>query len=188
MSADLARMAAATACVLAALIFLRAALHKAGDAGRFEGVLADYGLAPEGALRALARIVPAAEFAAAAALALEPSRMAGAGAGAGLLVAYAAAMGVNLARGRTEIDCGCGGAPEPLSWALVVRNLVLAGCLAPAAFGLAAPAGWGQVMSAWGVGLVAFLVWGGMEQLSANARRMRLDARLAAGAGLGGAA
>jgi hypothetical protein len=42
-------------------------------------------------------------------------------------------MAVNLARGRSDIDCGCfiGLLRQRISWALVARNLVLAG------FGLA---------------------------------------------------
>jgi Methylamine utilisation protein MauE len=35
-------------------------------------------------------------------------------------------MAINLLRGRNDIDCGCGGAAHPLSWGLVVRNVVLA--------------------------------------------------------------
>jgi hypothetical protein len=34
------------------------------------------------------------------------------------------AMALNLLRGRV-LDCGCGGAPQPLSWGLVVRNLAM---------------------------------------------------------------
>ncbi len=46
---------------------------------------------------------------------------------AGLLLGYALAMAVNLKRGRYDIDCGCGGAPQPLSIWLVLRNIVLSG-------------------------------------------------------------
>ena len=35
-------------------------------------------------------------------------------------------MTINLMRGRRFIDCGCGGATQPLSIGLVVRNVVLA--------------------------------------------------------------
>ena len=46
-----------------------------------------------------------------------------------LLVLFAAAMAINLGRGRSDIDCGCfiGVQKQRISWALVVRNLVLAG-------------------------------------------------------------
>ena len=46
--------------------------------------------------------------------------------GAALLLAYAAVMAINLVRGRRFIDCGCGGAAQPLSLGLVLRNVVLA--------------------------------------------------------------
>ena len=45
--------------------------------------------------------------------------------GAALLMLYGSAMAWHLARGRV-LDCGCGGAPLPLSPALVVRNALLA--------------------------------------------------------------
>jgi hypothetical protein len=59
-----------------------------------------------------------------AALLLSPWRALGAALGAALLLAYACAMAVHLRAGR-RLDCGCGGAPLPLSWALVGRNVGL---------------------------------------------------------------
>ena len=56
---------------------------------------------------------------------------------AGLLVLYAVAMAINLWRGKRNIDCGCGGDGQSLSWALVLRNAVLAGL----ALGVSGPAG-----------------------------------------------
>ena len=49
-----------------------------------------------------------------------------------LLAVYALAMALNLLRGRVYIGCGCslGGSPAsdtPLSWWLVMRNLLLSG-------------------------------------------------------------
>ena len=107
-------MAATALAAFVALVLARAALHKAGDPARFEGVLADYRLAPEAALPGLRRAIPLAEAACALAMVLPASRAAGGLASAVLLLVYAAAMGINLARGRREIDCGCGGPPEPL--------------------------------------------------------------------------
>jgi hypothetical protein len=47
---------------------------------------------------------------------------------AGLLLLFALAMGINLRRGRRHIDCGCfqNALKQTLSWALVMRNVVLA--------------------------------------------------------------
>jgi Methylamine utilisation protein MauE len=163
-------LAAATAAALAALIFLRAALHKTADMARFEGVLANYGLAPDAALRPLSRLIPVLETAGAAMLVLAP--MAGAWLTGALLVGYAGAMAINLARGRSEIDCGCGGAPEPLGWARVARNLVLALALAPAALGAGGSLALAEAAVAWALALIGFCCWGAAEQLGANRARM----------------
>ncbi len=106
-----------------AVLFAHAALAKALDRSLFMQHLAAYGLAG----RRLAMAVPTlpALEAVTAVLLLTPWRAAGALLAGGLLLAYAAAMALHRARGRT-LDCGCGGAPLPVSWALVLRNLLLA--------------------------------------------------------------
>jgi methylamine utilization protein MauE len=120
-----------------ALLFGAAALHKLRDAAEFRAVLAEYRVLPESILHFAVWAVPAGEAAVAAA-ALAPGR-AGAAAAAVLLTSYGAAIALNLARGRRAIDCGClgPGQSQPLSWALVARNAVLAAgalaCLFPAA-------------------------------------------------------
>lgn len=175
MVAGFGPLALAAACAFVALLFLRAGLHKLSDMPRFEGVLADYELAPEGALRAIAFALPVVELLTAGALAITPLRGLAAWAAGGLLTFYALVMAVSLLRGRREIDCGCGGAPEPLSWALVARNAVLAAIVAPAALGGAGPVGLGAGATAWGVALIGFCCWGAVEQLLSNARRMAGD-------------
>lgn len=107
-----------------AVLFAHAGVAKLADLALFEQHLAAYHL-PEALRQALLRLLPAAELAVAAAL-LSPWRAWGALAAAWLLLAYAAAMAWHLARGLA-LDCGCGGEPLPVSWALVVRNAVLAG-------------------------------------------------------------
>jgi hypothetical protein len=73
---------------------------------------------------------------------LLPQTRAVAGAGAAtLLAAYAGAVLINLLRGRADIDCGCGGTAQPLSYWLVLRNVLLGGAAllllaTPAARGL----------------------------------------------------
>jgi hypothetical protein len=106
-----------------AVLFAHAALAKSLDRPLFMQHLAAYGLAGRG-LDAAALALPALE-AATALLLLTPWREIGALLAGGLLLAYAAAMALHLARGRT-LDCGCGGAPLPVSWTLVLRNLLLA--------------------------------------------------------------
>jgi hypothetical protein len=101
-----------------ATLFAHGGIAKLGDRALFEQHLAAYGVPP-----ALT------------------------GALAWLLLLYAAAMAWHRKQGHA-LDCGCGGEPLPLSWALVLRNLVLA-ALALAA---AAP------MAARALGLADFLV------------------------------
>ena len=188
MPADLLRLFSGSAAAFVALLMLRAALHKAADAGRFEGVLADYGLAPEWALKPLRMLLPALEIAAASALCLAPVQAVGAALAAGLLLTYGAAMATALARGRSEIDCGCGGPALPLGWSLVARNVMLAAALVPAGLGLA---GWrtlGEAGAGWALALVGLACWAAGEQLAANHHRMRQANGPSAAQMFGGAA
>jgi hypothetical protein len=129
----------AVACT--ATLFAHAAVAKLSDLPLLEQHLHAYGV-PMGALPSASKLLPAVE-ALAALLLLTPWRGAGAALAAALLLMYAAAMAWQRAQGRAP-DCGCGGEPLPVSWALVVRNLVLAGIavaaaasMAPRAMGLA---------------------------------------------------
>jgi hypothetical protein len=107
-----------------ALLFVIAATHKLRDPASFAAVLTDYALLPAAVIGLAARVVPAAELAAALALAVPGSVGAGALLAAALLALYALAMGVNLLRGRRDLDCGCmgPGARRSLSGGLLVRN------------------------------------------------------------------
>jgi hypothetical protein len=109
-----------------ALVMFAAAWHKLSEPDVFAGALADYRVLPERAAVPVARVLPLVEVALGAGILMPLTRTFALGCLAGLMLVYALAMGVNLARGRISIDCGCGGASHPLSWALVVRNAVLA--------------------------------------------------------------
>lgn len=113
-----------------ATLFAHAALAKFGDRALLEQHLSVYGV-PMRLLALATAALPLLE-AGAAALLLSPLRSLGALLAAALLLAYAATMAWHRARGH-ELDCGCGGEPLPVSWALVGRNLVLAGLAALAA-------------------------------------------------------
>jgi hypothetical protein len=106
-----------------AALLLHAAIAKLADRGLFHQHLAAYGV-PDAAQPVLVWALPLAEAAAALGL-VTPWRPAAALLAAGLLALYGAAMAWHLLRGRV-LDCGCGGAPLPLSAALVARNAVLA--------------------------------------------------------------
>jgi hypothetical protein len=113
-----------------ALLLLLAAWHKVAAREQFVAALGEYRLLPEALWRPAALLIPACEAA------LGVAWLIGAGPvlvpilTATLLAAYAAAMAVNLWRGRVHIGCGCGlgsvaGEDAPLSWWLVLRNLLL---------------------------------------------------------------
>lgn len=106
-----------------AALLLPAAVAKLGDRGLFHQHLAAYRV-PEALQPALVWGLPLAEALAALGL-VTPWRAAAAMLGAALLLLYGAAIAWHLWQGRV-LDCGCGGAPLPLSGALVARNAVLA--------------------------------------------------------------
>ena len=108
-----------------ALLFLNAASHKRAAPRRFAAQLDAYRLLPDALAARTAAGLPWLEIAAALLLLPAASRPIGALLAATLLVAYSAAMAVNLLRGGRDIDCGCGGDAQPLSWPLVLRNLLL---------------------------------------------------------------
>lgn len=109
-----------------AVVFFVAGLAKTMSYRRFRSAVAAYELLPAALVPVVARAVPAGEILIAGLLVADvvlPVAVAGA-VGASML--FAVAMAVNLVRGR-EIDCGCGGGrPRPISWRLVLRNVVLA--------------------------------------------------------------
>lgn len=113
-----------------AALLLHGALAKLADRGLFHQHLAAYGV-PEALQPALVWPLPLAEGLAALGL-VTPWRPAAALLAAALLALYGAAMAWHLARGRV-LDCGCGGAPLPLSAALVLRNGLLVGVALAAA-------------------------------------------------------
>lgn len=110
------------AAALTATLLGHAALAKLADRPLFEQHLAAYGV-PFALLGLTTWLLPALELLAALLL-LTPWRELGAALAAGLLLAYASLMAWHRLHRRT-LDCGCGGAPLPISWLLVARNLVL---------------------------------------------------------------
>jgi len=111
-----------------AFILLAAGAAKLQSRREFVAVIRNYRLLPNGLVGWAAYVVPVSEVAVAVGL-LTGYRLDWAAAGATLLfVVFAAAIAVNLLRGRRHISCGCfgGGGEKELSWALVVRNSLLA--------------------------------------------------------------
>ena len=129
-----------------AWLFVAAVLHKLKDFADFRAVMATYKVLPDRGVAAGAWFIVAVEAATAiGALAqYRPAYLVA----AAVLLCYAAVMTINLLRGRRFIDCGCGGAAQPLSVGLVIRNVVLAlgalGALLPT---IVRPLGWIDVVS-----------------------------------------
>ncbi len=115
------------------LLFLLAAAHKLAGLGEFRRVMADYRLLPRWSLPVASVAFAVLEATTGAAWLVAANRTLVALTTIALLGAYAAAIAINLGRGRTHISCGCGFGKaagdegDLLSWALVLRNLVLAG-------------------------------------------------------------
>lgn len=108
------------------LVMFAAAWHKFSEADAFAGALAAYRLVPQPAVAAAARALPVTEAALGVGMLIPATRAWALIVLAALVALYALAIGINLARGRRDIDCGCGGESHPLSWGLVLRNVVLA--------------------------------------------------------------
>lgn len=157
--------------VLGALVFGTAVAGKLGHRAEFVGVVANYRLVPDGLAAPAAWLVIGLELAATAALASGVGLAAGAGLAIVLLMLFAAAMAVNLGRGRREIDCGCfqSALRQRLSWALVVRNLILAALLLPLLGGGGLPGTGLGVVDGLGAGLMLYLFYLVLDQLVALA-------------------
>jgi uncharacterized membrane protein len=115
------------ACVLAT-VFGAAGATKLRALEVFAGVVANYRLLPEAAVRPVAYALPVVEVVAAVCLLVPAPRPLAAAVVVLLLLAFAAAMAVNLRRGRDHIDCGCFVSllRQRIGWPLVARNLLLA--------------------------------------------------------------
>lgn len=122
---------AGSVCV--GLIFLLAAAQKLRHWRLLPGVVANYRLLPRWAVGAASTFLPLVELLLAITLLSGQLGVPSAMAGMALLLIFAGAMAINVARGRVHIDCGCGQEflAQQLGWALVARNLVLAGLLLP---------------------------------------------------------
>lgn len=167
-------MVAASATTFTALLFLRAAWHKAADFGTFTGYVADYRLVLERLVEPAAHLLIAAEFATVLLLVLPLTAGFGAVFALVLLGLYAAGIAINLARRRTSIECGCGGPAQPLSPVLLLRNAFLAAIAATVFAATEQPLGFAEAAAALGCGLTLWLIYAVIEQLLANAGHIRL--------------
>ena len=152
-------------------LFLAAAAHKLKDMTDFRSVLAAYRVLPGSMIGLAAWCVAALEIAVGiGALWAFPAAYVGT---AVVLFGYAGVMAVNLVRGRRFIDCGCGGAVQPLSIGLVLRNVVLAfGALIALLPVSPRPVGWLDVVSMAAGVLVLAMLYAAVNQLLAARARL----------------
>lgn len=111
---------------LLALVFASAGVGKIFDLSGSRKAMSDFGV-PQGLVRPVAFLLPLAEIASAVFLFPEGTASWGAVAAFTLLLAFSVIIGINLLSGRTP-ECHCFGQlhSRPISWRLVLRNVVLA--------------------------------------------------------------
>lgn len=124
---DYAPVTLAFAQALLALVFLLGFWSKVRNQEAFEGVVYNYRLLPEAAVKPVAYGLPGVELMVGLGLLVAPVRPFAAMAAVALLAVFTAAIGINLARGRREIDCGCFSSvlKQHLSGWLLLRNGLL---------------------------------------------------------------
>src|SRR5919199_1137875 len=190
--------------LLLAAVFAVAALAKLADRRGARRALIDFGV-PAALAPALAALLPLGELAIALALVSVPWAWYGAVGALALLALFTAAIAVSLARGRRP-DCHCFGqvASGPISWATLVRNVVLVSIAAfvvwagrrsagPSAVGWLYSLGGGErVIALAGIALLALAIvegWVLLKLFTQHGRLLlRMDALEAKLAGSGGAA
>jgi Methylamine utilisation protein MauE. len=108
-----------------------AAWHKFKNMTEFKLVLSGYELLPFSLLDAASKLIMVLECLTALALLLPSTRLLGALLAASLMFLYGCAMAINLLHGRRLLDCGChiNSQKQPISWHLVIRNLMFAGTM-----------------------------------------------------------
>lgn len=113
------------------LLFIAAGLTKYRHRALLPGVIANYRLLPEALVAPVAALLPPVEILLGLLLLSGLAPRPVVTIAIGLLCLFAAAMAINIARGRRTITCGCGRPDlrQSLRWALVWRNLGLAGLL-----------------------------------------------------------
>lgn len=128
--------------VCVGLVFFLAGVEKLRHWRLLPGVIGNYRLLPRWAAAPASALLPVMELFVALALLSGQGAWWPAAVAVTLLAIFALAMAINIARGRTHIDCGCGRTflAQELSWALVARNMLLAGLLLPSLIGPAAVA------------------------------------------------
>lgn len=112
---------------LIGLVLLTAGVAKLIKGREFIKVVRDYDLLPQGMAAFVGQLLPSVELLLGVCLLLGILVEWSALTAALILLLFACAVAINLARGRRDIACGCFGQRDhKLSWAIVIRNAILA--------------------------------------------------------------
>lgn len=163
------------AAAILALVLLTGAGYKLRDLSAFEIDVDNYALLPGALVRPVAWLLPGLEVLAGLMLVSDAVRAPGALLALALLAVVTAAVAINLVRGRTDVGCGCGGLEDeqPLSWALVARNALLALLALAALAGAAArPLTWIDYLTVACGALAGYGIYVAANQLIANRPRL----------------
>jgi Methylamine utilisation protein MauE len=164
----------AAATTFLALLFLRALLHKASDIERFTGFLTNYHVLPQAWLKTASYSLIAGEAFIVALLLTPASNESGVAMAISLLAVYASVIAINVAKGNTRIECGCGGPAMHLSYALVLRNIVIALMALPLLMVAHSQLTLMDTAVAVACGAILYLLYIAAEQLLANFNHTQL--------------
>jgi hypothetical protein len=116
--------------LLIALVFAAAAFTKLTAWSELPGIVQNFRVLPRSLVMPVALLLPLLEATIAPGILIEETRPAAAAAAALLFTVFGAALAINYSRGRRHIDCGCfrSDLKQPISIAVIVRNVLLAVC------------------------------------------------------------
>jgi hypothetical protein len=116
--------------LLLAMVFSVAAMTKLMAWGELSGVVRNFRVLPAALVLPVTLVLPPLEIAIAVGILVAGTRSLAAAAAAILFAGFGAALAINLSRGRRQIDCGCfrSNLKQPISAAVVLRNLILVVC------------------------------------------------------------
>lgn len=119
-----------TLALLVSMVFAIAAFTKVTAWGELPAVVQNFRVLPRALTLPVALVLPPVEAAIAVGMPFEGTRPIAAALAVLLLAVFGAALAINLRRGRHQIDCGCfrSGLNQPISVAVILRNLILALC------------------------------------------------------------
>jgi hypothetical protein len=119
--------------LLVSMVFAIAAITKLTAWSELPAVVQNFRVLPRALALPVALVLPPVEMAIAVAILFEGTRSIAAAFALFLFAVFGAALAINFRRGRRQIDCGCfrSGLSQPISVAVIIRNVILAVCTLP---------------------------------------------------------